>query len=1155
MSSASGSGVQPSKTTTLWANNQENETAFAYDSAITFHDPYWTSGTQFSTHYSETFSGSYGLVESKKDYDYGSGAPSTTVLRTTSTTYEALSNSNYLSNNFLNLQLTVAVTGSGPGSSTTYAYDENNGSPQGVLGNLTSIHRWLNSPSSYLVTANVYNSNGLVTSSTDPKSNSTGYGYAPSSCPANSGFAGSGPTSVTNAAGQTTYNCYDLHTGLLVSTKDPNSQTTSYAYDDMLRTTQINYPDTGQTSFGYTSAYQGGAYTLITEKRDTSGDSRVSYVWVDGLGREGRVAVASGETLYYDETLDICYDGVGRISFQGYPFQDNGWSADRSCSIAGDTFAYDGLSRNTKVTHTDGSAISTSYLGNSATVTDEQSKTREGFVDGLGRLEEVIENPSGLNFVTTYGYDALNDLTSVTEDGSRQRTYVYDSLSRLTSSTNPETGTTPVAYTYDADSNVLTKTDTRSITSTFAYDALSRITSKTYSDGTPTAYYYYDQTAWQGIPLTNTVGRLAYQGTYSTQWLTSSGFSYDPVGRVTNNSQCIIPACPSGPLSVTYGYDLIGDMTSYTNPAGHMFVQSFNAAGRVNQLTSSWSDSQHPATLVSGVHYNAMSYVTAATLGNGLTKTSAYNGLLQRCRVNLNSSGTALSSCTVAVPSGNVLDLNYGFNYGSGDNGNVMSFSAVGAQTFSRSYTYDALNRIYTMSAPGDQCTGLQWTIDPWGNRTNQTATGGTCDAFSQLIGTNNRLSSSPYQYDAMGNLLFDGVHHYAYDAEDRISTVDSASTANYVYDAEGRRADKTTGATTTYYIYDLSGHVISEYSCQTCWTVSYVQLNDQLAAIYESGTTYFTDADQLGSTRLVTTYPTPSVAECDDYYPYGELIACGSTTITTHKFTGYQLDSETGLNNAQARYYGASMGRFMSPDPAGLSSVDLSNPQSWNFYAYVYSRPLVLTDSTGLDPCDDDPTCDPGTGNGYGYGTYPELSADPDPQQAAGQSPRTIHSDTYHPFPPDPDLCPTSSQACSQELRRIRDGLNWWGTAAKSFFSPRQMVTSTIKSFGEGGCNRLMVDTIGEDMVGLPNSLGARDFADNAEGAAFLAGVTRAAGYSVSKGLVVPLRSTTYKAIRATATEGAEVAGKYAVPALVAYSTADAVISAAVAGAKGQCH
>src|SRR3984885_2147526 len=777
---------QPSQTTSLWANGQENETSYTYDSALNFHAADYVSSTEFSTHMGGTYPpASYGLLETKKDYDYGNGAPGS-LLRTTTTTYEALSNSNYLTNNMLALPASVAITGSGPGSTTTYAFDQTTPVSSGITtmhssnppggtyrGNPTTVSRYLNTTGTYLNTTSTFFDTGMVHVVTDPKTNPTAtYLYSPT-------YVGAYVTSVTNAANQTTTYAYDFNTGLLTSTTDPNNQTTSSTYDDMLRTTEINYPDGGVTTFTYQTAYQ----TEITEKMDTSGDNRISFIWVDGVGREGRVAVTNGETLGYDETVDICYNGLGQISFQGYPFQDGGWSAPRSCSIAGDSFTYDALSRNTKVSHFDGSAISTSYTGNAATVTDEQSKTRESFVDGLGRLEEVIENPGGLNYVTNYTHDALDDLTGVTQVSSHSRTFTYDSLSRLTSAANPESGT--VSYTYDSDGNVTGRTDARSITTTYSYDALNRITGKAYSDGSEVVSFGYDvNNAW-GASLTNTVGRLAwedvnYPASGSSQYATWSTFSYDPLGRPLSESHCLpspIVSCQSL-WTISGTRNLLGDLTSLSNGAGVTFSYSYNAAGRPITTTSSLVDTQHPATLVSGVHYNAASSITAAALGNGLMETSAYNGRLQPCRLNLNSSGTALSSCTAAVPSGNVLDLNVGLNYGSGDNGNVMSFSAVGAQTFSRSYTYDALNRIYTMSAPGDQCTGLQWTIDAWGNRTNQTATGGTCDAFSQPVGTNNRFSNSSYQYDAAGNMLNDGVHAYAYDAENRISSVDSGSTA-----------------------------------------------------------------------------------------------------------------------------------------------------------------------------------------------------------------------------------------------------------------------------------------------------------------------------------------------------------------------------------------
>jgi RHS repeat-associated protein len=73
------------------------------------------------------------------------------------------------------------------------------------------------------------------------------------------------------------------------------------------------------------------------------------------------------------------------------------------------------------------------------------------------------------------------------------------------------------------------------------------------------------------------------------------------------------------------------------------------------------------------------------------------------------------------------------------------------------------------------------------------------------------------------------------------------------------------------------------------------------------------------------------------------------------HHFTGKERDAESGLDYFGARYYGSSMGRFMSPDPAGLSAVKLANPQTWNWYAYVQNNPLRYTDPTGMYTCADD--------------------------------------------------------------------------------------------------------------------------------------------------------------------------------------------------------
>src|SRR5260370_31159745 len=68
-----------------------------------------------------------------------------------------------------------------------------------------------------------------------------------------------------------------------------------------------------------------------------------------------------------------------------------------------------------------------------------------------------------------------------------------------------------------------------------------------------------------------------------------------------------------------------------------------------------------------------------------------------------------------------------------------------------------------------------------------------------------------------------------------------------------------------------------------------------------------------------------------------------------SHKFTGKERDSESGLDNFPARYLTSSLGRWMSPDPAGKRAARLNDPQTWNMYAYVRNNPTTLTHPSRL--------------------------------------------------------------------------------------------------------------------------------------------------------------------------------------------------------------
>ena len=741
--------------------------------------------------------------------------------------------------------------------------------------------------------------------------------------------------------------------------------------------------------------------------------------YLDSLGRPIESTLANDpENATY---ALISYDTSGHTHTVTNPYRT---TSDQTYGVT--TLSYDGLGRPTVVVEADNSkvklyygssvsgaggissqlcALTTYGYGYPMLQIDEVGNKKQTWANGFGETIEVDEpNSSGaLSVGTCYGHDALGNLTSVAQMGGttdstqwRNRTFVYDGLSRVTSATEPESGNT--TYTYDNNGNVLTKTapapnqtGTATVTTTYTYDALNRLKTKIYSDGTtPSVQYTYDvvhQYANSPIPQGSDVGRL------TATWTSGKGteYSHDKMGRVAYLFDCVEPTSCNNSLVGSYQFDLAGDITqasyqmwywngtSYTATTSPLtFNQSFDTATRPTQLTSSLVDAQHPATLVStdpSVGYFPHGALRKAALGNGLTETNVYNNRLQPCLIDVNNNGTLLQTCNDNTPSGNILDLWMAYNVGykaGNDNGNVINWNASGAQAFVRVFGYDPANRLAIMTEtsgsaesckPASSSTNnytLSWTIDAWGNRTAQSPSAGTC-SFSQGVNTRNQLFGSPYQYDAAGNMIHDALHSYTYDAENRLIQVDGGSTATYAYDPLGRRVTKTIGGTTTNYAYDLGQDALFETQGSS-WVTAYIYFGDALTGEYTNGTTYFLHQDHLGSTRLVTgmTYPPYPVVDSLDYLPFGEQIS--GATVATHKFTGYERDSESELDNASTRHYSNSIGRFMQPDP--LSGFP-SNPQSWNRYSYVYNNPLNSVDPTGMCPPDSEDSSDcPGVGD-----------------------------------------------------------------------------------------------------------------------------------------------------------------------------------------------
>jgi RHS repeat-associated protein len=888
-------------------------------------------------------------------------------------------------------------------------------------GNLTAIQLWRNTDGVLLTTTNQYDDAGSLLSSIDPLTHKTSFDYTDSW--ANSACAPTGQgkaylTKITNALNQVTTNSFNSCSGLTGSTKDPNLATTSFSYDLFGRRTQTNFADGGQTTNCFTDV--GGStctatappFNIVTTTKIDSKPTTLTNVQVtDGLGRvkQRKVSVPTTTCASGYSYQDFLYDALGRPLTTSNPYCT---TSDPTYGVA--TNSYDALGRVKQVTKQDGS-ISTADYSNfpTITVTDEAGQQQRSRTDVLGRLVEVDEpSSSGLAspWTTLYTYDGLGNLSCVEQHGDatsgtgcsaspssdasspwRVRRFTYDSLSRLLSSSNPEantalTGTPPAptrvntTYTYDANGNLLQKTSPApnqtglaTQTISYCYDALNRLTGKAYSaqtctngqlpGGTAAVSYSYDQTSFNGLTITNGIGRL----TGMRDAAGALGYSYDPLGRTAAERRTI----NSVTKTMSYRYYLDGSINTLTYPSGSVITYTVDGAGRAGLV----QDIAHSINYVTGTagpstfaSYAPNGAITGFVSGNsssfgGITNSFSYNTRLQPI------------SMSASSPSQTVFSLGYDFHAGSGtagsgsDSGNVYALTNSKDHTRDQTFTYDQLNRLTSAQNAGTDCNvilpdtnskfwGNSYTYDAWGNLLAKNITKCGSETLSVVAQPNNQLVG--FGYDAAGNMNSapiptGGQATSVFDAENRMTTANfGGAITNYTYDGNGNRVKKSNGTTGTLYWYmtpgvvaesDLKGNLQSEYIFFDGVRIARKDFPSNAVSYYFS--------DHLKTTNIVTDAQ-GNIKNESDYYPWGGELQFLAQDSNRYKFTGKERDNETQLDYFGARYYSNGLGRFITPDwsttPIPVPYADLDDPQSLNQYSYVRNVPTVKVDPDGHD-------------------------------------------------------------------------------------------------------------------------------------------------------------------------------------------------------------
>lgn len=792
---------------------------------------------------------------------------------------------------------------------------------------------------------------------------------------------------------------YDFGTGLVTRVTDAdNGVSTSTTYDALCRPTLVKAAE-GKAEEIHTATQYSDADRRVTMRSDLLAKDDGKLVTIQHYDQLGRIRLArqledSTNQSATDETQGIkvqtryLFSGSNSYQCVSNPYRADyssnagaegsmGWTRSKSDNggrlTEVQTFGGAGLPGPWGSNSTSTGTVTTAYNANLTTVTDQTSRVRRSVTDGLGRLVRVDEPDKDSGNLddgngnpvqpTSYAYDVLGNLLTVTQGSQTPRSFSYDSLSRLGSASNPESGT--INYTYDNDGNLLTKTDARSVVATYVYDPLNRVTSRSYSDSTPTVTYSYDPNITYGK------GRLA---SVSSSVSSYSYSSYDATGKVLAGSQTL----GSQTYSLSYGYDLSGHLTSMTYPSGRTVSYAYDNLGRTSNFSGNLGDGT-TRTYSTGITYASAGQMTQEQFG---TATAIYNKLFYNSRGQL---AEVLASTTGSDSSWNRGKIINDYSdqcsgvscNGTNNNGNLRKQTTyvpnneqnTSSTSWYQQYDYDSLNRLQRVHEYTGN-TNLDWqqeyVYDVWGNRTvHQTNTFGTGipkPNFS-VNTANNRLGvpsgqSGTMTYDNAGNLITDtysaAAVTRAYDAENRMTSETQANNyvaGSYSYDGDDRRAVRNVNGVVTWQVYGLGGELLAEYAqngAATSPQKEYGYRNGQLLITAEAGT-----ASAPPPSGLAVTPPASGANVTLNW-----TAASGATNYRVERkgaggsFSSIGTTSSTTVNDSSASNGSAYLYKVCAADGAGNCTSSYSNIVLGARFNFPTDSTVttIADDSTGIN-------------------------------------------------------------------------------------------------------------------------------------------------------------------------------------------------------------
>ena len=300
--------------------------------------------------------------------------------------------------------------------------------------------------------------------------------------------------------------------------------------------------------------------------------------------------------------------------------------------------------------------------------------------------------------------------------------------------------------------------------------------------------------------------------------------------------------------------------------------------------------------------------------------------------------------------------------YGYDDNGNIASTTLNGKWT---GYTYDALGQLiqvndHSDTRSGENGTTWKYTYDLGGNilkkeRFAYADTTTPLETVTYTYGDANwrdkltAVNGSTIRYDAIGNPLNDGTWTYTWQNGRQLQKMQkSGVTAEFVYNADGLRVQKTVNGVATKYT--LHGKNVVHMTSGTDELHFFYDAQNRPAVVVYNGTAYAYVKSLQGDIVAILDENGNTVVSYG-YDAWGAPLWCTGElaetlgTVQPFRYRGYVFDEETGLYYLRSRYYNPWWGRFVNADAEIAVEAKLWDAK---LFLYCANNPVRYTDDGG---------------------------------------------------------------------------------------------------------------------------------------------------------------------------------------------------------------